>query len=227
MAEILVVDDERAVREGLKACLLGEGFSVRTARDGDDALRKIAERRPDLLLLDVMMPKMNGFRVCEEVRKTDALLPVVFLTARDADGDQVRAFGLGGDDYVPKTASSAVLLVRIRRALSRAQSIGAQSAARTEIRLGNVTVDLKTFAVAEDGRETARLTKTEADILALLATARGELFTIEDIISALRGKGFACEDAMVYVHVGNLRRKLGPAAGMIISRRSAGYGLAK
>ena len=84
MAEILVVDDERVIREGLKGLLSGEGFAVRTARDGEDALRKISERAPDLVLLDVMMPKMNGFRTCEEIRKTDAALPVIFLTAKDS-----------------------------------------------------------------------------------------------------------------------------------------------
>ena len=115
MAEILVVDDERTVRDGLKARLQGEGFAVRTARDGADALAKIAERRPDLVLLDVMMPRMNGFRVCEEVRRTDGALPIVFLTAGASDGDQVRAIGLGGDDYVSKSAPDAVLLVQTRQ----------------------------------------------------------------------------------------------------------------
>ena len=83
MAEILIVDDERVLRDGIKAILSGEGHAVRTARDGDEALGKIAEKRPDLVLLDVMMPKMNGFRCCEKIRETDGLLPVVFLTAKD------------------------------------------------------------------------------------------------------------------------------------------------
>ena len=214
MAEILVVDDERTVRDGLKARLQGEGFAVRTARDGADALAKIEERRPDLVLLDVMMPKMNGFRVCEEVRRTDGALPIVFLTAGASDGDQVRAIGLGGDDYVSKSAPDAVLLVRINRALDRVGAIaagGSQLRGNT-IRLGKVSVDMRTLSVAEDGREIARLTKTESDILALLDEASGKPLSIDAIISKLRGDGFSCEDAMVYVHVGNLRRKLGSAA---------------
>ena len=88
MAEILVVDDERVLRDGIKAVLSGEGFEVRTARDGEEALRKIAEKRPDLVLLDVMMPKMNGFRCCEKIRGTDRILPIIFLTAKDAEADQ-------------------------------------------------------------------------------------------------------------------------------------------
>ena len=226
MAEILVVDDERIVRDGLKARLQGEGFAVRTARDGADALAKIEERRPDLAFLDVMMPKMNGFRVCEEVRRTDGALPIVFLTAGASDGDQVRAIGLGGDDYVSKSAPDAVLLVRINRALDRVGAIaagGSQQQRGSVVRLGKVTVDLRTLSVSEGGRETARLKKTEADILALLDAANGKPLSIDAIISKLRGDGFSCEDAMVYVHVGNLRRKLGSAAGMVVNHRSEGY----
>ena len=110
MAEILLADDERAVREGLKAMLVGEGFSVRTARDGADALAKFAEKRPDAVLLDVMMPKMNGFMACRQMRELDSLVPVVFLTAKDSEADQVRGMGLGADDFISKSAGDEVLL---------------------------------------------------------------------------------------------------------------------
>ena len=229
MAEILVVDDERALRDGIKAVLSGEGFEVRTARDGDEAFRKIAEKRPDLVLLDVMMPKMNGFRCCEKIRATDRVLPVVFLTAKDAEADQVRGLGLGADDFVSKSASDAVLLARINRALERASAFGetARRISGTTIALGGVSVDMKTFVVMEKGREIARLTKTEADILKLLGSHRGELVVQDDIITDLRGNGFACEDTMLYVHVCNLRRKLGSAGAMVVNKRGVGYGLAE
>ena len=227
MDEILIVDDERMIREGLKMTLQGEGFAVRTARDGDDALKKVAEKRPDLVLLDVMMPRMNGFRCCEEIRKTDPLLPVIFLTAKDTESDQVRGIGLGGDDYVSKEVGDALLLACIRRALERAKRMGESVVRGTEskLRLGMVTVDLKTFSVSEGGKEIARLTKTEADILRTLNEQRGELVVPDDIITELRGNGFACEDAMLYVHISNLRKKLGPAADMIVNKRGVGYGL--
>ena len=229
MAEILVVDDERVLRDGIKAILSGEGHAVRTARDGDEALRRIAEKRPDLVLLDVMMPKMNGFRCCEKIRETDGLLPVVFLTAKDAEADQVRGIGLGADDFVSKGASDAVLLARINRALERAKAFGeaARRASGTMIALGGITVDLKTLAVMEEGREIARLTRTEADILKIFNSQRGALIVPDDIITELRGNGFACEDTMLYMHISNLRRKLGAAAGFIITRHGFGYGLAK
>ena len=229
MAEILVVDDERVLRDGIKAILSGEGHAVRTARDGDEALRKIAEKRPDLVLLDVMMPKMNGFRCCEKIRETDGLLPVVFLTAKDAEADQVRGIGLGADDFVSKGASDAVLLARINRALERAKAFGeaARRASGTMIALGGITVDLKTLAVMEEGREIARLTRTEADILKIFNSQRGALIVPDDIITELRGNGFACEDTMLYMHISNLRKKLGVASGLIVNRRGVGYGLAE
>ena len=229
MAEILVVDDERVLRDGIKAILSGEGHAVRTARDGDEALGKIAEKRPDLVLLDVMMPKMNGFRCCEKIRETDGLLPVVFLTAKDAEADQVRGIGLGADDFVSKSASDTVLLARINRALERAKAFGeaARRASGTMIALGCVTVDLKTLAVMEEGREIARLTRTEADILKIFNSQRGALIVPDDIITELRGNGFACEDTMLYMHISNLRKKLGVASGLIVNRRGVGYGLAE
>ena len=227
MAEILVVDDERTLRDGIKAILSGEGFEVRTARDGDEANRKIAEKRPDLVLLDVMMPKMNGFRCCEKIREKDQLLPVIFLTSKDGETDQVRGMSLGADDFVSKAASDSVLLARINRALARSNAIGesVRSASGMSIVLGAVSVDLKSLAVTEKGEEIARLTKTEADILKLFDSHRGELIVPDDIITELRGNGFACEDTMLYVHICNLRRKLGSAGAMIVNKRRVGYGL--
>lgn len=229
MAEILVVDDERVLRNGIRSLLSGEGFAVRTARDGDEALKKIAEKRPDLVLLDVMMPKMNGFRCCERIREADRILPVIFLTAKDAEADQVRGIGFGADDFVSKSASDAVLLARINRALERLSAFGGASGrvSGTTIALGDVSVDMRSFVVMEKGREISRLTRTEADILKLFDSRRGEPVLSDDIITELRGKGFACEDTMLYMHISNLRKKLGAAADFIVTRHGFGYGLAE
>ena len=229
MAEILIVDDERVMREGLQAMLAGEGFAVRTARDGEDALKKISEKVPDLVLLDVMMPKMNGFRTCEEIRRGNPTVPVIFLTAKDSEADQVRGIGLGADDYISKDAGEPVLLARINRALARTATFGESMAKREAqpIRLGKVCVDLKSLSVSGPDGEIARLTKTEADILKLLDSERGEFFSSDWIVSELRGQGFACEDSLVYSHVSRLRRKLGPAGDLISSSRSSGYRLVK
>ena len=219
--EILVVEDERALREGLKGMLFGEGYAVRTARDGEDALAKIGERRPDLVLLDVMMPKMNGFRCCEEIRKGDALLPVIFLTAKDSEADQVRGLGLGGDDYVSKDTGDALLLACIRRALERTDAFDAASPV---LRLGKVRVNLDAQVVT-DGRRETRLTHSECDLLRLLASSPGRFFSKDEIVVALRGRGFACEDTLIYSHVHNVRQKLGPAADCLACDRMSGYKL--
>ena len=227
--EILLADDERAFRSGMKALLESEGFAVRTARDGEAAVRKFAERVPDVVILDVMMPRMNGFRACEEIRKTDRRVPVVFLTAKDDEVDQVRALGLGADDYVSKSAPEALLLARIRRAVERSRELSdgrAEDADRC-IRLGQTTVDMATLEVTVAGKPSGRLTKTEADILRILADGRGKSFSTDELISALRGDGFACEDTMVYVHVSNLRRKLGPAASLLGNSWKSGYSLSR
>ena len=225
MKKILIVDDEKALRDSLKIILLGEGFEVRMARDGDEALEKIAEKRPDLVLLDVMMTRMNGYKCCEKIRETDKLLPVIFLTAKDSETDQVRGISLGADDFVSKSASDSVLLARVNRALARSSAIGesVKSASAATIVLGTVSVDMKTLAVTEKGKEIARLTKTEADILKLLDAQRGELVIQDDIMTDLRGNGFACEDTMLYVHICNLRRKLGFASSKIVNKRGVGY----
>ena len=229
MPEILIVDDERAIREGLKMTLSSEGFEVRTARDGDDALKKIAERKPDLVLLDVMMLRMNGFLVCEAIRKEDNLLPVIFLTAKDSETDQVRGIGLGADDYISKDCSDAVMLACIRRSLSRSKSIveTVEKKSGALIRVGKVTVDPKSYKVMLGKDEVARLTKTEVDLLEIFNSKRGDYFTSDQLIEMLRGQGFACADSMLYTHISNLRRKLGRAGDMLASERCAGYCLLK
>lgn len=225
--EILVVDDERSIRDGLKAVLTAEGFSARTARDGEDALAKFSERRPDLVLLDVMMPKMNGFAVCEAIRAQDRVVPVVFLTAKDSDADQVRAFGLGADDYIAKGAPEQLLVVRVRRALERVRQMAQSCAADSRVvRVGEAEADMASFAVKLADGTVSRLTKTEADILRILDENRSRYVASGDLIAALRGEGFVCEDTMLYVHVSNLRRKLGADGKRVFSVRGVGYSLA-
>ena len=197
--EILVVDDELVIRKGLTAMLEGAGYSVRTARDGIAALGAVRARRPDLVLLDVMMPLMDGFAVCERIRQFDRDLPVVFLTAKDADEDQVRGLEVGADDFVSKSSDSAVLLVRIRKALERAERF-----------LGNAAPD--------------NLTKTEADIYRLLASVHGKYLTALEIFSAIRGEGYVGDEGNLRSHMSRLRSKL-PQGVTIDVMRGRGYAL--
>lgn len=227
MFEILIVDDERSIRKALKALLEADGYAVRAARNGDEALAFFRESRPDLVLLDVMMPGLNGFGVCEKIRRFDEKVPVAFLTAKDDDAAALRGFGAGGDDFISKTTCEELLLARVRRLIGRASLPRFTAARKKTIEMGSVTVDLNCFAVIEAGRQIARLTKTEADILRLLDSDRGSPFSVDELIDGLRGDGYACEGAMVYVHVSNLRHKLGRASAMIGSTRGSGYRLVK
>ncbi|MBR1920964.1 MAG: response regulator, partial [Kiritimatiellae bacterium] len=121
MSEILLADDDRAVRRGYRALFEDEGYAVRTARNGDEALALFAERRPDLVLLDVMMPRKNGIAVCREIRRVDEAVPILFVTAAPSEAGLVRGLGHGADDYIDKARSSEELLARVAAALRRSR----------------------------------------------------------------------------------------------------------
>ena len=225
MFEILIVDDERAIRAALKALLESEGYVVRTARNGAEAVARFREVRPDLVLLDVMMPAENGFSVCRRIRQLDPAVPIAFLTAKDDDAAELRGFGSGCDDFISKATCDELMLARIRRLVRRPHDARLALAQPKLVRLGSVSVDLHRGVVLEAGCEIARLTKTEADLLRLLDSDRGSPFSVGELIDGLRGAGYACEDAMVYVHVSNIRHKLGRAAAMLASMRGVGYRL--
>ena len=223
MADILIVDDERTIRLGLRTLLREEGYTARIVPNGDQALIAFDDKRPDLILLDVMMPGRNGFSVCEEIRKKDLLVPIVFLTAKDAETDQLRAFGLGADDYISKTAGTPELLARIRRALERADAFrAAVSEVRTST-LGELSIDYDALTVRGGGID-ERLTKTEADFLWLLNTERGRLYTYGEILDVLRG-GEITTVALLQTHMSRLKRKLGRAGERIFHERGLGYKL--
>ena len=224
MDEILVVDDERAIRTGVKNILQAEGFTVRTAKNGEEALAAFRERRPSLVLLDVMMPKRNGFSVCGEIRSIDPLTPIVFLTAKDGEAEQVRGFGLGADDYVSKTAGDAELVARIRRAVERATAYRSVSRESRKAAIGSVKVDFDCLTIDIDG-EVERLTKTEADLLWLLALERDKLVSYDDIIDILKAGGFTGDAGAIYTHMSRLKKKLGKAGALLRSERGVGYKL--
>ena len=199
MAEILIVDDERMIRAGLAQLLSGAGFAVREARDGKSALAAVAELRPDLVLLDIMMPGMDGFEVCEKLLAADRDLPVVFLTAKDSEGDQVRGLEVGADDFLSKTVGEEVLLARVRKALARVKRLSASQAP-------------------------SACTKTEADIYRLLSSARGKWFTYREIFNSIRGEGYYGDEGAVRTQMSRLREKL-PSGERIESKRGFGYAL--
>ena len=223
--DILIVDDERTVRTSYRILFEREGYSVRLARSGAEALRLFSARRPDLVLLDVDMADMNGYAVCKAMRAEDAKTPIVFLTAMESDADQLRGLGLGADDYVFKSASNSVLLARVASTLARHGEIcGAGRFESRRIDVGRAVVDLDSLSVCIDGRPTReKLTKTEADILRVLVAAEGRLLSDDEIVSAMRGKKQVMEPSTLRSHITHLRAKLGTAGSLLVNEAGAGY----
>ena len=223
-AEILIAEDEPSARRGFRALFEGEGYAVRTARDGEEALAKFRERRPDAVLLDVMMPKMNGIIACAEIRRSDPLVPILFFTAMPSDVGAVRALGLGADDYIDKAKSPEELLARVAAVLRRASVIASDK--RDKLSLGGVTVDFATMTASGDGVSEV-LTKSESLFLRLLASERGRCFSFDEIFAALRGEGYVGDDNAVRCIAKRLKAKLGRAGELISNARGVGYKLVK
>ena len=227
MSSILVAEDDPAIREGLAAALESDGHSVRAAADGDEALSLVAEARPDLLLLDVMMPKKNGWDVCAELRRRDPALPIVFLTAKGAESDKVLGLGLGADDYVVKPFGVRELLARVRSALRRAAaSEAARSGPSGAFSVAGASVLAREMKVrAPDGRE-SDLSPRELALLKLFAAHPGEVLSRDRLLNAVWGIGYFGTTRTLDNYVAVLRRKLGAAASALETVRGAGYRLA-
>ena len=224
MSEILVVDDKPEVRKNFTRILEAEGYSVRCAANGDKALEAIFIRKPDLVLLDIDMPRRNGFSTCEEIRRFDQLLPVLFLTGFDSDVNELRARGLGADDFFSKTADVTIVLATIRRTLARSQAFAARTSESRKVRLGDVEIDFDAFTVKGGGID-ERLTKTEADFLWLLNSERRRFFSYDEIFEVLRGRGYIGDDNLLYVYISRLKKKLSPAGIDLRNERGVGYAL--
>ena len=209
----------------MRAMLETEGFAVRTARSGDEAVRMFQEKRPDVVLLDVMMPGKGGIQTCEDIRQMDRLTPILFLTAVPSDTTKVRAFGAGADDYIEKTCNQDVLVARVRAALRRSEAVVDATTGGSRVRLGSVVVDMALLRVTDDDGLNEFLTRTEAALFAALNQRRGEYVSNDELFSAIHGDGFAGDPSKIRNHVSTLRRKLGRARDMIVNNPNAGYRL--
>ncbi len=218
--QILVVDDERVVRNALKDLLAGEGYEVRSAPSGARALESLRAEPADLVLLDVMMPDMNGFRVCREIRRLRPDLPVVFLTAKDSDADELRGLGVGADDYLPKTASEQILLARIAAVLRRAARTEQPRAAL--IPLDRAQVDALRQVLVLDGRETD-LTVREVEMLRWFAANRGVVASHDFLLTRFWGADANVSPAALQMQIRRLRDKLGALGGSLASVHAQGY----
>lgn len=223
MAQVIAaLDDEPDLLELLKVNLRKAGYSFEGFQDAEDLYRYLAREKPNLILLDLMLPGTDGLEVCRHIRKTEGLagIPIIMLTARGDESDKVVGLELGADDYVTKPFSIKELVARIHAVLRR--PAGADVARR--IVVGPLIMDLDRFEVAVDGVP-VELTATEFKILQLLAAHKGRVFSRDRILDFLWGQEKAVIDRTIDVHIRNLREKLGPAAALIKNIRGAGYKL--
>jgi two-component system alkaline phosphatase synthesis response regulator PhoP len=205
MKTILVVDDEPKIATLARDYLEHAGFAVLTAGDGPSALTMIRQRRPDLVVLDLGLPGLDGLDVTRELRR-DSSIPIVMLTARDDEVDKLIGLELGADDYLTKPFSPRELVARVRAVLRRADR--PPDAAET-IRAGDVVLDLPRMR-AEVGGTAVELTPTEFQVLATLAARPGRIFTRAQLLDALHGVAFETYERAIDSHIKNLRRKIEP-----------------
>ncbi|HCP61702.1 MAG TPA: DNA-binding response regulator [Actinobacteria bacterium] len=206
MSTILVVEDEEAIAEAVRARLVSEGYTVRVAGDGPAALDEVANERPDLVVLDLMLPGMDGLEVCREIQKTD-WVPVLMLTARTDEADKVAGFAVGADDYLTKPFSLRELAVRVKAILRRMDRIRDLRPTDAMTRF-DLTVDSARRRVTRDGEELA-LTPLEFEILVTLARNPGVVLSREDLMDRVWGYRDYAGGRVVDSHVARIRRKLG------------------
>ena len=204
MERILIIEDEKPMRTALKDVLEGEGYRALTAADGESGLQRAIAEKPDLILLDIMMPKLDGFAVCAELRRLGNAVPVLMLTAKGQIEDRVAGLDVGADDYLVKPFSTEELLARVRALLRRTQR---QGRSPTRLKLGEVDVDLAR-QTATRGRKQIHLTAKEFAMLRLMAEAAGEPVSREKFLDAVWGYAAFPTTRTVDNHIASLRSKL-------------------
>ena len=228
MAErILLVEDEAHLAEVIADNLELEGYAVEVAGNGEDGLLRARAEPPALILLDVMLPGMDGFAVCEALRAEGSEVPILFLTARNENEDRVHGLELGGDDYLGKPFDLRELILRVRAILRRAQWMREPSHVGDELVLGDARIDFKTFLLHRDGQET-RLSTKEAMILRTLAERAGEVVSRADILDRVWGYDAFPTTRTIDNFIVRLRRMIEPDAGeprYLHTIRGTGYRL--
>ncbi len=222
--KILVVDDEKPIADILKFNLQKEGYDVYCAYDGEEALNKVEEVRPDLILLDIMLPQRDGMEVCREVRKKYEM-PIIMLTAKDSEIDKVLGLELGADDYVTKPFSTRELIARVKANLRRHQQKGNEVEESSEISIGTLVIHPDAYMVTKRG-DMIELTHREFELLHYLAKHIGQVMTREHLLQTVWGYDYFGDVRTVDVTVRRLREKIedNPShPSWIVTRRGVGY----
>lgn len=227
MADLLIAEDDADVRKWLTIALRSEGHDVRATIDGEEVLSALTQKRPDVLILDVAMPKRDGFSVCETIRKTDPALPILMLTAKSSPHDKIKGLGLGADDYMTKPFLMEELFARVAALLRRAQLTTPAVLDNAPFKVGKSTVDPTRLTIlSNDGQETP-LAAREFALLKLLAAHPGEVLTRDRLLNEIWGVTFYGNTRTLDQHVALIRKKLGADAACIETVRNVGYRLVK
>ena len=222
--KVLIVDDEADIREFLTYNLKKEGFNVYTANDGRSAINLSQEIEPQLILLDIMMPGIDGIETCEKIRENPATRKtlIIFLTARSEDYSQIAGFGAGADDYITKPVKPKVLISRIKALLKRYfdNELGPQSENDNVLHLGNISIDKEKYHVTVN-KETVVLPKKEYNLLLLLTSKPSKVFTRDEIFNRIWGNDVFVGDRTIDVYIRKLREKIGEKR--IVTIKGIGY----
>ena len=220
--KILVVDDDAHIRQVLTFALGKAGMETAEAGDGEAALEQVEREKPDLVVLDINMPRMDGLEVCRRLRSAGDL-PILFLSSRDDEIDRVVGLELGGDDYVVKPFSPREVVARVNAILKRGGRALAEAGSTAPVVHGKLRLDPEAWE-AHWGGEAVPVTVTEFQLLLLLASLPSKVFTRDNIIDRLHGPGFAVTDRTIDSHIRNLRHKFAAAGGSDLIETRAGVG---
>jgi DNA-binding response OmpR family regulator len=219
---VLIVEDEEALLMGLEQNVKEAGYNVLTAKDGKQALEKARTGRPDLILLDVMIPEVSGFEVCRQLRDSGASMPIIMLTARNDEFDKVHGFEMGADDYVTKPFSINELLARLKAVLKRGKRV---SSLPPKFEFGDCVLDTESRILSRQGKELT-LTRTEFDLLAYLCSNEGKALSREQVMSDVWGTEYYGTQRSLDSFIANLRQKIEKKAAkpkFILTVHGVGY----
>lgn len=210
---ILIVDDEKEIRDLVDIYLKGEGYETLKAENGEEALNLLEKEKVDLIILDIMMPKVNGIEACLKIRE-EREMPIIMLSAKSEDMDKILGLNTGADDYLTKPFNPLELVARVKSQLRRYKKFNktsneenAVNTLENTLEVEDITINLETHEVFKDGEE-IKLTPTEFDILVLLAENRGKVFSIENIYNSVWKQEFMQSDNTVMVHIRKVREKI-------------------
>lgn len=221
--KLLIVEDETDIRELIAYNLEMSGYQVIKARDGEEGLQLSRQHKPDLIILDLMLPGIDGFRVCEMIRKdkTTSNIPIIMLTARTGDEDMIAGLENGADDYITKPFSPRILLARVKAVLRR-RNLNGDTPSNRAVNVHDIVIDSARHEIRSDG-DRLDLSATEFAILRFLSENPGWVFSRNQIIDAVKGEDYPVTARSVDVQILGIRRKLGEKGNLIETVRGVGY----